>query len=134
MGMSCITGFVFSDGVIEYKPRYILRRYAKTWRETGTCISSFVATGMLFNAFHVKHLFLLTIYIHLLFARRFIPDLAMVLSDWIGYLVAGSGLGLGQLARGIRMARAVRPETMKKAVQCSAGCSVYFECKRSWQT
>lgn len=32
----------------------------------------------------------------------------MVLSDWIGYLVAGSGLGLGQLARAIRMARAVR--------------------------
>ena len=69
MGMSCITGFVFSDGVIEYKAHIILRRYAKTW---------------------------------------FLPDLGMVLSDWIGYLVAGSGLGLGQLARAIRMARAVR--------------------------
>lgn len=69
MGMSCITGFVLSDGVIEYKPRNILHRYFKTW---------------------------------------FLPDLSMVLSDWIGYLVAGSGLGLGQLARAIRMARAVR--------------------------
>eukprot|EP00913_Durusdinium_trenchii_P018549 g17430.t1 len=31
MGMSCITGFVLSDGVIEYKPRNILHRYFKTW-------------------------------------------------------------------------------------------------------
>lgn len=69
MVASCLTGFVFSDGVIEYKLSAILRRYAKTW---------------------------------------FVPDLSMVLSDWIGYLVAGSGLGLGQLARAIRTARAVR--------------------------
>ncbi|CAJ1357336.1 unnamed protein product, partial [Effrenium voratum] len=69
MGMSCITGFVFADGVIEYRPAAILQRYVKSW---------------------------------------FLPDLGMVLSDWIGYLVAGSGLGLGQLARAIRMARAVR--------------------------
>ncbi|CAJ1459474.1 unnamed protein product, partial [Effrenium voratum] len=67
MGMSCITGFVFADGVIEYRPAAILQRYVKSW---------------------------------------FLPDLGMVLSDWIGYLVAGSGLGLGQLARAIRMARA----------------------------
>eukprot|EP00435_Cladocopium_sp_Y103_P041811 s2450_g11.t1 len=67
--LQLMLGFVFSDGVMEYKLSTILRRYAKTW---------------------------------------LVPDLGMVLSDWIGYLVAGSGLGLGQLARAIRMARAVR--------------------------
>lgn len=31
MGMSCITGFVFADGVIQYNQREILRHYARTW-------------------------------------------------------------------------------------------------------
>jgi len=69
MGMSCITGFVFADGVIQYDTREILRHYGRTW---------------------------------------FVPDVAIVSWDWIGYLVSGDGLGLGQLARAIRMARAVR--------------------------
>lgn len=37
-----------------------------------------------------------------------IPDVIIVLSDWVSLAVSSGGIGLGRLARGVRMARAVR--------------------------